>query len=148
MRDNSLFPYTTIVFTNGCFDILHRGHIEYLEFCKSLGDNVELIVGVNSDNSVRKVKGPGRPINSEDDRAYILKALAVVDSVIIFDEPTPVELIKKVTPDILVKGSDWPLDQVVGKEFVESDGGDVVLAPFVEGKSTTSTIDKIRSGSY
>jgi len=132
----------TIVFTNGCFDILHRGHVEYLEFCKSLGDKV--VVGLNSDDSVRRIKGLKRPINTQNDRAYVLSALKVIDYVIIFDEMTPLELIKQISPDILVKGDDWSIEQVVGKDFVESRGGSVILAPFVEGKSTTSTIDKIR----
>ena len=136
----------TIVFTNGCFDILHKGHVAYLEFCKSQGDKV--IIGLNSDSSVRRIKGDGRPVNSQNDRAYVLSALKVVDYIIIFYEVTSLPLIQSISPDILVKGSDWNIEQVVGKEFVESHGGDVVLAPFVEGKSTTSTIDKIRSGSY
>jgi len=136
----------TIVFTNGCFDILHRGHIEYLEFCKSLGDKV--IVGLNSDSSVRRIKGDNRPINNQNNRAYVLSALKVVDYIIIFYATTSLSLIQSISPDILVKGSDWNIEQVVGKSFVESRGGDVILAPFVKGKSTTSIIDKIKSRNY
>lgn len=132
-----------IVFTNGCFDVLHRGHIEYLEFCKSKGDVV--VVGLNSDNSVKTIKGPERPINNQRDRAAILAALEVVDYVTIFDEPDPLNLIKKIKPDILVKGEDWAEKGVVGREFVESYGGKVLLAPLVEGKSSTITIDKMKS---
>lgn len=133
----------TTVFTNGCFDVVHRGHIEYLEFCKSQGDVV--IVGLNSDRSVRTIKGPERPINNQYDRAAVLAALESVDYVVIFDEPTPTDLIKKVRPDILVKGEDWAEKGVVGREFVESYGGKVLLAPLVEGKSSTATIEKLKS---
>jgi len=133
----------TTVFTNGCFDVVHRGHIEYLKFCKSQGDVV--IVGLNSDSSVKTIKGPERPINNQYDRAAVLAALESVDYVVIFDEPTPLNLIKKVKPDILVKGEDWAEKGVVGREFVESYGGKVLLAPLVEGKSSTATIEKIKS---
>ncbi len=132
-----------IVFTNGCFDVLHRGHIEYLEFCKAQGDVV--VVGLNSDKSVKTIKGPDRPINNQRDRAAILSALEVVDFITIFDEPDPLNLIKKVKPDILVKGEDWAEKGVVGREFVESCGGKVLLAPLVKGKSSTITIDKMKS---
>lgn len=132
----------TIVFTNGCFDVLHIGHIEFLKFCKSHGDI--LVVGLNSDSSVKTIKGQDRPINNQHDRATILAALEAVDYITIFDEPDPLELIKKVKPDILVKGRDWEHKGVVGREFVESYGGKVVLAPLVEGKSSTATIDKIK----
>jgi D-beta-D-heptose 7-phosphate kinase/D-beta-D-heptose 1-phosphate adenosyltransferase len=132
-----------IVFTNGCFDVIHRGHIEYLEFCKSQGDVV--VVGLNSDKSVRTIKGPERPINNQHDRAAILAALEVVDYITVFDEPDPLNLIKKVKPDILVKGQDWAEKGVVGREFVESCGGKVLLAPLVEGKSSTVTIEKMKS---
>jgi len=130
-----------IVFTNGCFDVLHRGHIEFLKFCKAQGDVV--VVGLNSDSSVRKIKGPGRPINNQHDRAAVLAALETIDYVTIFDEMDPLNLIKKIKPDVLVKGQDWAEKGVIGKEFVESIGGKVVLAPLVEGKSSTKIIEKL-----
>ena len=133
----------TIVFTNGCFDVLHRGHVEYLQFCRKQGDVV--IVGLNSDRSVREIKGPDRPINNQQDRAAVLAALEAVDYVTIFDEPTPLSLIMQVRPDVLVKGEDWAQKGVVGREFVESYGGSVALAPLVSGRSSTSTIEKIHS---
>ncbi|MBC8481553.1 MAG: D-glycero-beta-D-manno-heptose 1-phosphate adenylyltransferase [Planctomycetes bacterium] len=132
-----------IVFTNGCFDILHRGHIEYLKFCKEQGNIV--VVGLNSDSSVKKIKGPERPLNNQHDRAAILAALESVDYITIFDEPDPLELIKKTKPDVLVKGEDWAQKGVVGQEFVEANGGKVVLAKFVKDKSSTSIIEKIKS---
>ena len=133
----------TIVFTNGCFDVLHRGHIEFLKFCKAKGDVV--VVGLNSDASVTVIKGPGRPVNNQHDRAAVLAALETVDYVVIFDESEPLELIKKVKPDVLVKGQDWAEKGIIGAEFVESTGGKVVLAPLVEGKSSTAVIEKIKS---
>jgi D-beta-D-heptose 7-phosphate kinase/D-beta-D-heptose 1-phosphate adenosyltransferase len=133
----------TIVFTNGCFDVVHRGHIEFLKFCKSQGDI--LVIGLNSDRSTKAIKGPGRPINNQHDRAAVLAALETVDYITIFDEPDPLDLIKKVRPDILVKGQDWAQKGVVGSDFVESHGGRVVLAPLVEGKSSTTIIKKIKS---
>jgi D-beta-D-heptose 7-phosphate kinase/D-beta-D-heptose 1-phosphate adenosyltransferase len=133
----------TIVFTNGCFDVLHRGHVEYLQFCKRQGDVV--VVGLNSDSSVRTIKGPQRPINNQDDRAAVLGGLEAVDYVTIFDEPTPLSLIQQVRPDVLVKGEDWAQKGVVGREFVESYGGKVALAPLVEGKSSSATIEKVKS---
>ncbi len=133
----------TIVFTNGCFDVVHRGHIEFLKFCKSQGDI--LVVGLNSDRSTKAIKGPGRPINNQHDRATVLAALETVDYITIFDEPDPLNLIKKVKPDILVKGQDWAQKGVVGSDFVESYGGRVVLAPLVEGKSSTTIIEKLKS---
>jgi D-beta-D-heptose 7-phosphate kinase/D-beta-D-heptose 1-phosphate adenosyltransferase len=133
----------TIVFTNGCFDVLHRGHIEYLKFCRQQGDVV--VLGLNSDKSVRMLKGPGRPINSQDDRAALLAAMEMIDYVTLFDEPSVLNLVKKVRPDVLVKGEDWALKGVVGREFVESYGGKVALAPFVENNSSTATIEKIKS---
>jgi D-beta-D-heptose 7-phosphate kinase/D-beta-D-heptose 1-phosphate adenosyltransferase len=133
----------TIVFTNGCFDVLHRGHVEYLQFCRRNGDVV--VVGLNSDSSVRTIKGPDRPINSQQDRAAVLAAMEMVDYVTIFDEPTPLSLIRKVRPDVLVKGEDWAQKGVVGREFVESYGGKVALAPLVEGKSSTAAIEKMKS---
>lgn len=132
-----------IVFTNGCFDVMHRGHIEFLKFCKLQGDIV--VVGLNSDSSVKSIKGPERPINNQYDRTAVLAALGTVDYITLFDEPDPLKLIKKVKPDVLVKGEDWAQKGVVGREFVESYGGKVVLAPLVEGKSSTATIEKIKS---
>ena len=132
-----------IVFTNGCFDVVHRGHIEFLKFCKSQGDIV--VVGLNSDRSVRAIKGSGRPINNQYDRAAVLAAMETVDYITVFDEPEPLDLIKKVKPDVLVKGEDWEHKGVVGREFVESYGGKVVLAPLVEGKSSTTIIEKMKS---
>ena len=132
-----------VVFTNGCFDILHRGHIDYLAQSKALGD--VLVVGVNSDDSVRRLKGPGRPIVSQDDRAAVVAALGAVDFVTVFSEDTPLELIQAVVPDVLVKGADWPLDKVVGKDVVERNGGNVRTVDFVPNRSTTSIIERIRS---
>jgi D-beta-D-heptose 7-phosphate kinase/D-beta-D-heptose 1-phosphate adenosyltransferase len=131
-----------IVFTNGCFDVLHVGHIEYLKFCKSHGDIV--VVGLNSDNSVRQLKGPTRPINNQHERAAVLAALEYVDYVVIFDRPDPLELVEQVKPDILIKGVDWAEKGVIGREFVESYGGKVILAPMVDGKSTTATLEKMK----
>lgn len=133
----------SVVFTNGCFDVVHRGHVEYLKFCKKLGDIV--VVGLNSDSSVRAIKGLGRPINNQHDRAAVLAAMEYVDFITIFNETTPLNLIKKVRPNILVKGQDWARKGVVGQPFVESCGGRVVLAPLLEGKSSTVTIEKMRS---
>lgn len=128
----------TIVFTNGCFDILHRGHVTYLQAARALGDL--LIVGVNSDASVKRLKGESRPINQEDDRAFILHSLACVDYVIKFGEDTPYELLSQIRPTILVKGGDYKLEEVVGREFAEK----VVLIDFVDGYSTTKTIQKMQ----
>ncbi|MBN1436918.1 MAG: D-glycero-beta-D-manno-heptose 1-phosphate adenylyltransferase [Sedimentisphaerales bacterium] len=129
-----------VVFTNGCFDILHPGHIGLLSFAKEQGDI--LVVAINSDASVRKLKGPQRPILKEHDRAALLSALAAVDYVIIFDAPTPIELVEAISPDILVKGSDWT-GAVVGQEWVESHGGKVVLVPLAQGQSTTNIIEQV-----
>lgn len=131
-----------IVFTNGVFDILHPGHVRYLESAKSYGD--VLIVGLNSDASVRRNKGSDRPINPEAERAEILAALRSVDAVSIFAEDTPAEIIRRVQPDVLVKGSDWPADQIVGRDTVEARGGRVVLEPVERGYSTTAIIDTVR----
>jgi D-beta-D-heptose 7-phosphate kinase/D-beta-D-heptose 1-phosphate adenosyltransferase len=130
-----------IVFTNGCFDLLHLGHVRYLENSKSLGD--VLVVGVNSDRSVRSLKGPERPILPEEERTEILSGLACVDFVTIFDELTPLDLISSLQPHILVKGGDWTKEAVVGKEVVEQSGGKVVILPFVEGSSTSNLIETI-----
>jgi rfaE bifunctional protein nucleotidyltransferase chain/domain len=132
----------TIVFTNGVFDVLHPGHVRYLQDARALGD--VLIVGLNADASVRRNKGPERPINPEDERAEILAALACVDAVVIFEEDTPAEIVRAVQPDILVKGADWPADQIVGRDTVEARGGRVVLMPVEPGHSTTAIIDRIR----
>ncbi|MDA8304894.1 MAG: D-glycero-beta-D-manno-heptose 1-phosphate adenylyltransferase [Deltaproteobacteria bacterium] len=136
--------FKKIVFTNGCFDIIHAGHVSYLSEAKSLGD--VLIVGINSDESVKRLKGRGRPIIGEKDRAYILANIKPVDYVVIFDEDTPYNLIKEVNPDFLVKGGDYNGKDVVGKDIVESAGGKVVLIDFVKGKSTSNIIKKIREG--
>lgn len=131
-----------IVFTNGCFDILHRGHVTYLAEARKLGDL--LVVGLNSDASVKILKGPERPINNEDDRLYVLSQLKSVDFVEIFTEDTPLELILKVKPQILVKGGDWKIDQIVGGKEVIKSGGDVFSLNFVDGYSTTNIIHKIQ----
>jgi rfaE bifunctional protein nucleotidyltransferase chain/domain len=133
----------TIVFTNGVFDLLHPGHLRYLQHARALGD--ALIVGLNSDRSVRANKGPDRPINPQDDRAEVLAALACVDGVVIFDEATPHELIAAVQPDILVKGADWAEDAIVGRDIVEARGGRVVRVTIEPGYSTTAILQRIRS---
>ncbi len=133
-----------VVFTNGCFDLLHPGHIRSLELARALGD--VLIVGLNSDASVRQLKGEGRPILPERERAEILAALESVDAVVIFDDLTPREVITRLLPDILVKGGDWPGDQIVGREEVEAAGGRVVSVPVVPGYSTSAILRKIREG--
>lgn len=133
----------SIVFTNGCFDILHIGHIHYLEAAKSLGD--VLIIGLNTDKSVSDLKGPERPINQQDDRANVLSALRAVDVVVLFDESTPLSLISEIMPDILVKGGDYTLETIVGAEIVLAHQGKVEIIPFVDGKSTSSIINKIKS---
>ena len=127
-----------LVFTNGCFDLLHRGHVEYLHAARSLGD--ALVVGLNSDASVRRLKGPKRPVNPEEDRAWVLASLAAVDALTIFDEDTPAALIRTLLPDVLVKGGDYRADQVVGASDVIDAGGEVVLAPLVAGRSTTAML--------
>lgn len=133
-----------VVFTNGCFDLLHPGHIGSLEQARALGD--ALIVGLNSDASVRQLKGAGRPVLPERERAEILAGLECVDAVVIFDEPTPREVIARLLPDVLVKGGDWPGDQIVGREEVEAAGGRVVSVPVIAGYSTTEILRKIRDG--
>jgi D-beta-D-heptose 7-phosphate kinase/D-beta-D-heptose 1-phosphate adenosyltransferase len=130
-----------VVFTNGCFDILHRGHIELLKKAKEFGDI--LIIGLNSDFSVKKIKGEKRPILNEDDRAYILGALECVDAVCLFDEETPGRIIEQLKPDVLVKGGDYEIDEIVGRETVKNYGGEVVTISLVEGKSTKGIIEKI-----
>lgn len=138
-----------IIFTNGCFDILHRGHVEYLQWCKTetkmfvYKDEI-LVVGLNSDSSVRAIKGEGRPVNCEKDRAAVLAALASVDYVALFDEETPIELIKQIRPDVLIKGEDWKDKVVVGADFVESYGGKVMFAPLVAGQSSSRIISLLK----
>ncbi len=132
-----------VVFTNGCFDLLHPGHIQSLEQARGLGD--VLVVGINSDSSVRGLKGPGRPVIPELERAEILASLECVDAVVIFQELTPREIIAALLPDVLVKGGDWPGDQIVGREEVEAAGGRVVSIPVVSGYSTTAILEKMRA---
>lgn len=132
----------SIVLTNGCFDILHRGHVAYLQSAKSMGDI--LIVGMNTDASVKRLKGEERPINTLEDRAYVLSALKSVDYVVPFDEDTPLTLIQSIKPDVLVKGGDYTMDTIVGAKEVHAYGGKVEIIPFVDGKSTSSIIDAIR----
>jgi rfaE bifunctional protein nucleotidyltransferase chain/domain len=131
-----------IVFTNGCFDILHHGHLDLLARAASLG-NV-LVVGVNTDASVKRLKGPSRPVTHENDRAFQLASLLCTDAICLFDEDTPGELIELIRPDILVKGGDYTIDKIVGAPFVQQHGGDVHIIPFVEGYSTTSIIERIQ----
>jgi D-beta-D-heptose 7-phosphate kinase/D-beta-D-heptose 1-phosphate adenosyltransferase len=135
-----------VVFTNGCFDIIHSGHVGYLRFARSHGD--VLLVGVNDDESVRRLKGAGRPVNPIEDRLEVLAAMEMVDAVISFPEDTPAELVERVTPDVLVKGEDWADKGVVGREWVEKHGGQVVLAPLVQGRSTTRIIERARGGDH
>jgi len=130
-----------IVFTNGCFDLLHIGHIRYLEKAKTLGDI--LVVGVNSDSSVRKIKGPKRPVLPVKERTEILSGLECVDYVTIFDEVDPLKLITSLKPNVLVKGGDWAKEQIVGREVVERSGGEVVAIPFIKGASTSNLIETI-----
>jgi rfaE bifunctional protein nucleotidyltransferase chain/domain len=139
-RDKLVSHGKQLVFTNGCFDILHRGHVSYLTFARNQGD--ALVVGLNTDASVKINKGDGRPINSEDDRAFVLGSLRVVDFVVLFGDKEPKEIIAKILPQVLVKGRDWA-HYVSGREVVEANGGKVVLADMVEGRSTTNTIQRI-----
>ena len=132
----------TIVFTNGVFDLLHPGHVRYLQQARSLGD--ALIVGVNSDRSVRSIKGPTRPITPEGERAELIAGLACVDAAVVFDEDTPWQLIAALQPDVLVKGADWAEDAIVGREIVEARGGRVVRVPIEGDYATTRMIDRIR----
>jgi rfaE bifunctional protein nucleotidyltransferase chain/domain len=141
IRDKIREENRKLVFTNGCFDILHRGHVEYLNEAKNLGDF--LLIGVNSDASVKKLKGPSRPINNENDRAYLLDNLKAVDYVMIFDDDTPYEMIKGIIPDVLVKGGDWKEEDIVGSDIVKGNGGEVKSLNFVGDYSTTGVIEKI-----
>ena len=131
-----------VVFTNGCFDIIHRGHIEVLAQTADLGDR--LIIGLNSDSSIQKLKGEDRPIIDEQARAILLAALSFVDAVILFPEDTPINLISTLLPDVLAKGGDYEIETIVGHEIVQNNGGQVILVPFVEGFSSTTIIDKIK----
>jgi len=130
-----------IVFTNGCFDILHAGHVRYLSAARQLGDR--LVVGLNSDASVRRLKGPKRPVAPQDDRAEVLAALDAVDAVTLFAEDTPEELIGQLLPDVLVKGADWAVEQIAGAKAVIENGGAVLTVPLLEGRSTTGIIETI-----
>jgi rfaE bifunctional protein nucleotidyltransferase chain/domain len=131
-----------IVFTNGCFDILHLGHVDYLEKARNLGD--KLVVGLNSDSSIKKIKGPGRPVLDESARSRILASLSFVDAVILFSEETPLDLIRALKPDILVKGNDYVAENIVGAEFVKSYGGSIKTIDLIQGYSTSGIINKIK----
>ena len=135
----------SIVFTNGVYDLLHPGHVCYLQAARALGD--ALVVGVNSDRSVRANKGPSRPINPEAERAEVIAAMDCVDAAVVFDEDTPHEIISRLQPDVLVKGADWAEDSIVGRDVVEARGGRVVRMPIEQGFSTTDLIAKIQAGS-
>jgi rfaE bifunctional protein nucleotidyltransferase chain/domain len=130
-----------VVFTNGCFDLLHRGHIRYLERARALGD--VLVVAINDDASVRRLKGPGRPVVTAEERAEVLAALHAVDYVVIFDELDPARAIHAIRPDVLVKGGDWPVSRIVGADFVRSRGGSVRSLPYLPGASTSALIDRV-----
>jgi rfaE bifunctional protein nucleotidyltransferase chain/domain len=140
LRDQLRASGRNLVFTNGCFDILHRGHVTYLDFARRQGD--ALCLGLNSDASVRRSKGAGRPINSEEDRAWVVASLESVDAVVIFDEDEPKDLIAKILPQVLVKGRDWA-HAVSGRDVVEAHGGRVILADMVAGRSTTGIIERV-----
>jgi len=135
----------SIVFTNGVYDLLHPGHVRYLQAARALGD--ALIVGVNSDRSVRANKGPARPVNPETERAEVIAALECVDAAVVFDQDTPHQIISRLQPDVLVKGADWAEDAIVGRDVVEARGGRVVRIPIEQGFSTTELIAKIQAGS-
>ena len=132
-----------VVFTNGCFDIIHRGHMEVLARTADLGD--KLIIGLNSDKSIQKIKGEGRPIIDEQSRSILLAALSFVDAIVLFSEETPLKLISDLLPDVLAKGGDYEIETIVGHEIVQQNGGKVKLVPFVEGFSSTNIIDKIKN---
>ncbi len=132
-----------IVFTNGCFDLIHPGHIDLLATAKNMGHI--LVVGLNSDESVRAIKGPNRPINNQDDRAIVLASIQWVDYILFFEQPTPLSLIRSIEPDVLVKGGDWPIETIVGSDLVMKKGGQVYSLPFLDQYSTTGIIEKILS---
>lgn len=138
------FKSKKIVFTNGCFDIIHLGHIDYLSKAKDFGDI--LIIGLNTDSSVRRIKGKGRPVTNEKSRSMILSSFRFIDAVILFDEDTPYNLIKQVQPDILIKGSDYKTEDIVGFDIVKAKGGEVKTIDFLEGYSTSLILDKMKSG--
>lgn len=131
-----------IVFTNGCFDIIHLGHIDYLSKAKDLGDI--LLIGLNTDDSVKRLKGNNRPIKNQRERAVLLASLRFVDGIILFNEDTPYDLIKKIEPDILIKGSDYKKEEIVGADIIKNTGGEIITIDFLEGYSTTSILNKIR----
>ena len=135
------FKNVRIVFTNGCFDLLHRGHVEYLAKAADLGDY--MIIGLNSDESVKRLKGPARPVNDQQSRAAVLAGLSFVSAIVIFEEDTPYELIKSIRPDTLVKGQDYNISEIVGADIVNSCGGEVITLPLVQGFSTTGILGKI-----
>jgi D-glycero-beta-D-manno-heptose 1-phosphate adenylyltransferase len=132
-----------IVFTNGCFDLLHLGHVDYLEKSRQLGD--KLVLGLNTDTSISRIKGPSRPLQDEMSRARVMASLLFVDAVVLFDDDTPLELIKAVQPDILVKGDDYTIENIVGQEVVTARGGEVKTVPLVKGYSTTNIVKKIEN---
>ncbi len=132
-----------IVFTNGCFDVVHRGHIEVLAHTADLGD--KLIIGLNSDTSIKKIKGKNRPIIKEESRAILLASLTFVDAVILFSEETPYNLVKQIVPDILAKGGDYKIEEIAGNDIVKENGGEIILVPFIDGFSTTEIIEKIKN---
>ena len=134
-----------VVFTNGVFDVLHRGHVEYLAAARALGDS--LVIGLNTDASTRRLKGPSRPVNTEQDRAIVLAALSSVDAITLFDDDTPRALIAALLPDVLVKGGDYTPETIVGSAEVEAAGGRTVVLPFVEGRSTTHILNRLQQGS-
>ena len=138
------FKNKKIVFTNGCFDILHLGHIDYLSKAKDFGD--VLVIGLNTDNSVSRIKDEHRPVTDENARAMILASLHFVDAIVLFDEDTPYNLIKQVQPDILVKGSDYKIGDIVGADIVKAKGGEIITIEFLDGYSTTSIINKLKEG--
>ncbi len=133
----------SVVFTNGCFDLLHRGHVHMLRAAKASGDI--LIVAINSDRSVQAIKGPSRPVLAESDRVELIAAMEMVNYVVLFDEPDPYALIAELTPDVLVKGGDWSAKEIIGADVVEKKGGRVVVVPYLKGFSTSELIEKIRS---
>lgn len=133
----------TVVFTNGCFDLLHRGHVHILRQAKAAGDL--LIVAINSDRSVTTIKGPGRPVMPQTDRVELIAAMEMVDYVVVFDEPDPTKLIDAIKPNVLAKGGDWKMEEVVGADIVKRDGGRILLIPYLQGFSTTEIIERIRN---
>lgn len=142
-RKAEFLPGHRLVFTNGCYDVLHPGHVDLLTRARALGDS--LILGLNSDESVKMLgKGDDRPLNNQEERAFVLAGLTCVDYIVIFHESTPLELIKAVRPQVLVKGGDWPVDQIVGNDVVSKAGGEVLSLPLLEGYSTTGFLEKVR----